>query len=395
MEQDPLPADEQLAQVLARLSDAIQRVAGGTRADPAAGIELDASKIKDGQTPAAGEKPDWQQIGDKLAAAVSKGSQAILDRVMGRTETQGPKAGGEKSPGIIPAAVSSRVQRAAKWLKESRIGKRAAGIGKQVASRIGKSRVGRTASKLGGRIAGSAFGRVAGAALGSFAPGVGTVIGGIIGGAVGGAVGKTAETRGGGLGRGGAAGGATGGIVGGLLSGRAGAIGGAVAGGVIGGAAGLAAKALENFKKETEESSKRLMEINRQFGQFSALMGLVNAEADAREAIRERGKGDRLSSSAQFASRGDQFRKDQNVESDVFWQRIDSYAMGMKNYLAGIANWPINQLYKVVNGAVEGERAKVNPLGEAGIQLGERLLKEKEEADKRREEMEKKRRQAN
>jgi hypothetical protein len=144
---------------------------------------------------------------------------------------------------------------------------------------------------------------------------------------------------------------------------------------------------LGDFTKQAEEASKQLIAVNRSLDQFSGLMGMVSGETDAKNAIRSREKGDRLAASAGFLSRSDQFRQDQTKESDVFWQRIENYAAGAKNYIAGIANWPFNKLYGLVNRAVEGQEAKVNPLGEAGDELGKRLLKEREDAERRRADM--------
>lgn len=363
--------EAKLMAALDRLGNVLERIQSARpRPDPAAGIELDASKIAAKAGAAAGGAPTddagWRRVGEIIGAANAK----VLAGALGRARSAG--AGVRTRVGRTVATAggmlaASRLGRAGTRLAGSRAGRAAGRAGRGVlraGAWVAMSRVGRGVGRAGRAILPAALAGFGGAYVGGKA--ASKLTGGDAG---------SNKAIGGGLG---------GAIVGGLAGGPLGAAVGGFAGAAMGTAADGAAKALGGFTERTAEAARSVLELNRSVGQFSALMGLMNAEMDARSAIRSREKGDRLASSATFVGRADQFRQDQTKESEVFWQRIDNYATGIKNYAAGIANWPINKLYGLVNRAVEGQKVEVNPLGEATIKLGEDLLREREAADRRR-----------
>ena len=365
--------EAKLVAALDRLGSVLGRIESARpRRDPAAGIELDADKVAAkaaGGTTAGGADAEWQRIGEIIGAANAKILAGYLDRAKGAASGVGGRVGrfGRMAGGML---AGSLVGRTAKRAASSRVGRVAGRVGRAGASAVAwvaASKAGRTVGRAGRAVIPSALAGVAGYYAGSK----------VASKATGGDAGSN-KARGAGL---------AGAVIGGVVAGPLGAAVGGAAGGAVGTAADGAAKKLGDFTKQAEEASKQLIAVNRSLDQFSGLMGMVSGETDAKNAIRSREKGDRLAASAGFLSRSDQFRQDQTKESDVFWQRIENYAAGAKNYIAGIANWPFNKLYGLVNRAVEGQEAKVNPLGEAGDELGKRLLKEREDAERRRAEM--------
>ncbi|QEL20442.1 hypothetical protein [Limnoglobus roseus] len=385
--------DPKLAAALDRLTATVERINTGRNGESS---ENDTQGIK-------GETVErWGRVGELIGAASARIISEALSRIQTAQtgEVKGSQAGPQTSavskPGRMARAADAfrktRVGRwamgkATRWANNSRVGKAAGGtirsfltktgVGRKAgewattqATRYGGKAAGEVVGQFVGRAAGTAAGAEAGAAVGSVVPGLGTLIGAVVGAAL-------SKAMSGGPAEGGKPGGAP------VRS----------PGGFAGNATDLlmsAAEKLGKFKEETEESSRKLTEMNRSFAQFSGLMARVSAIQDASEGIRSREKGDRLAASAEFLMESQQKKKDSEKESEIFWGRMDNYVAGLKNDLIAYINVPLNKMYLLLNRAVEGqETGKINNIGEAGRKLVEEIEKEEAEAQKRRDELEK------
>jgi hypothetical protein len=125
--------------------------------------------------------------------------------------------------------------------------------------------------------------------------------------------------------------------------GGAGAAGGAARGaaGVARGAAGLAgaasaavtvvgvAVAYASMIAEVKRAADELIQFNRKLADVSANMGLIYAQREFREIMRERARGDELANSTGLLVRGEQRFKDEVFPWEVAWSELKS------NFLAG------------------------------------------------------------
>jgi hypothetical protein len=118
-------------------------------------------------------------------------------------------------------------------------------------------------------------------------------------------------------------------------------------------AAAAVGAALKGMNDAVADSTKELLNYNRQVGQFSGMMQTLFAEMDAREAGRSRQTGDRLEDSARFLAEQDQFRKDNNQEIKVLAGTLENLFTGVANDVVTLVVAPLNELAGGLNWIVK------------------------------------------
>lgn len=104
-----------------------------------------------------------------------------------------------------------------------------------------------------------------------------------------------------------------------------------------------------NFAKVVEQASEHLLQINKQYAEHSAYMGQVFAEAEARDAFRDKAAGDRLSRSARSLMESDQSRKDSTAEWSILAQKIENYLQTVMNKVVDIHAFALSPVAKAIN----------------------------------------------
>jgi hypothetical protein len=108
------------------------------------------------------------------------------------------------------------------------------------------------------------------------------------------------------------------------------------AGGVL-----MAVGVLGEFSKSVKESTDRLIEVNRQYAQFSSQMSLVMAQRDIREMQRKRQVGDDTADSAKALADSEQKRKDAGQNLETIGNKISNYIeAGFNEVLTAIISIP-------------------------------------------------------
>ncbi len=146
-------------------------------------------------------------------------------------------------------------------------------------------------------------------------------------------------------------GGAIGGESGGALASAGEMLGGpvglAIAGVALLGTAAIAA--VKSLNRMSEEQVK----YNRSLSQASAQMAFVFAERDIQERMRDREKGDRLSTSARALTQAEQFKEENQKEISILWNKSVNYLSGGWEVFKGALFMQLNQEAELINKLLE------------------------------------------
>lgn len=94
---------------------------------------------------------------------------------------------------------------------------------------------------------------------------------------------------------------------------------------------------VDDFRKAIELSTDRLIEVNRQYAEFSAAMGQVEAMRESREINRNIQVGGELSGSARYLANAEQDRKDATRQIGVFFSKLDNVGTALLNKVETLA----------------------------------------------------------
>lgn len=114
-----------------------------------------------------------------------------------------------------------------------------------------------------------------------------------------------------------------------------------------------AASALGAFKKAVESATDGAIAAARKYAEVSASMASVMAQRDVRELMRDREKGDRISSSARTLTNAEQDRKDNTKEIGILGERMWNYALAGGNKLVDALMTPLNEISKQINDLID------------------------------------------
>lgn len=93
--------------------------------------------------------------------------------------------------------------------------------------------------------------------------------------------------------------------------------------------------AFRAFKNHVVGATDELIHTQDRLSEVSGSMAAVFAERELAEMQRDRDKGDRLSRSAGYLARGEQYRKNVDAEWEVLTTRVQNWAEGWGNRLVG------------------------------------------------------------
>lgn len=136
--------------------------------------------------------------------------------------------------------------------------------------------------------------------------------------------------------------------------------------GMFGGSAGAAigaaavpvgaAVAVAAFVAEMKRAADEMIQFNLSLGKVSASMGLVAAQREIQEIMRERARGDALANSAGLLVRGEQRYKDAVLPWEVAWEDLkNNFLAGFYTTLAEIAEG-INDILKLLNIEIKSQK---------------------------------------